>query len=125
MSSAADPADWIEHAARDHPAQVFMKTLAGRHYSYASLRSETGRFAAALMRRGVSPGDRVVVQVDKCAEAVLLYIACLRMGAVFVPRTVRKSKRSVKRASPKGSTRPTPSRTHRLMHRSRPIRACN
>jgi malonyl-CoA/methylmalonyl-CoA synthetase len=85
MSSIADPADWIEHAARDHPAQVFIKTLAGRDYSYAALRSETGRIAAALMRRGVLPGDRVVVQVDKCAEAVLLYIACLRMGAIFVP----------------------------------------
>jgi malonyl-CoA/methylmalonyl-CoA synthetase len=53
--------------------------------SYASLRRESGRFAAALMRRGVVPGDRVAVQVDKSVEAVLLYLACLRMGAVFVP----------------------------------------
>jgi malonyl-CoA/methylmalonyl-CoA synthetase len=85
MSSVADPVDWIEHAARDHPAQVFIKTLAGRDYSYASLLSETGRIAAALMRRGVLPGDRVMVQVDKCAGAVLLYIACLRIGAIYVP----------------------------------------
>jgi malonyl-CoA/methylmalonyl-CoA synthetase len=38
-----------------------------------------------LIRRGVTPGDRVAVQVDKSAQAVLLYIACLRLGAVFVP----------------------------------------
>ena len=37
------------------------------------------------MRRGVVPGDRVAVQVDKSVDAVLLYVACLRMGAVFVP----------------------------------------
>ncbi len=30
-------------------------------------------------------GDRVVVQVDKSADAVALYVACLRTGAVFVP----------------------------------------
>ena len=53
--------------------------------SYASLRNQSGRFAAALMRRGVAAGDRVAVQVDKSVEAVLLYVACLRMGAVFVP----------------------------------------
>src|ERR1700688_4433655 len=37
------------------------------------------------MRLGVAPGDRVAVQVDKSVDAVLLYLACLRMGAVFVP----------------------------------------
>jgi len=34
---------------------------------------------------GVVSGDRVAVQVEKSVEAVLLYLACLRMGAVFVP----------------------------------------
>jgi malonyl-CoA/methylmalonyl-CoA synthetase len=80
-----DPADWIEYAARDLPQRPFLKTLAGEEINYGSLHDRSGRFAAALMRRGVGPGDRVAVQVDKSPEAVLLYIACLRMGAVFVP----------------------------------------
>jgi malonyl-CoA/methylmalonyl-CoA synthetase len=37
------------------------------------------------MRLGVAPGDRVAVQAEKSAEVVLLYVACLRLGAVFVP----------------------------------------
>jgi malonyl-CoA/methylmalonyl-CoA synthetase len=85
MRPATDPAEWIESAARDQPHRPFLKTPAGRELSYASLRRESGRFAAALMRRDVVPGDRVAVQVDKSVEAVLLYLACLRMGAVFVP----------------------------------------
>jgi malonyl-CoA/methylmalonyl-CoA synthetase len=85
MGSATDPAEWIESGARDQPHRSFLKTPAGRELSYASLRDQSGRFAAALMRRGVVPGDRVAVQVDKSVEAVLLYLACLRMGAVFVP----------------------------------------
>jgi len=47
------------------------------------------------MRQGVVPGDRVAVQVDKSAEAVLLYVACLRMGAVFVPINVANTPNEV------------------------------
>jgi malonyl-CoA/methylmalonyl-CoA synthetase len=88
MLAAMDPADWIESAARDEPQRPFIKTPAGRELSYAALREQSGRFAAALMRRGAAPGDRVAVQVDKSVEAVLLYLACLRLGAVFVPVNV-------------------------------------
>ena len=45
----------------------------------------SGRFANALVDLGVAPGDRVAVQVDKSAEALLLYLGCLRAGAVYLP----------------------------------------
>jgi malonyl-CoA/methylmalonyl-CoA synthetase len=92
---ATDPADWIESAARDQPRRLFLKTPTGRELSYASLHEESGRFAAALMGRGVLPGDRVAVQVEKSAEAVLLYVACLRIGAVFVPINVANTPHEV------------------------------
>ena len=38
-----------------------------------------------LRQLGVRKGDRVVVQVDKSIEAVLLYLACLRAGAIYIP----------------------------------------
>jgi malonyl-CoA/methylmalonyl-CoA synthetase len=85
MIPATDPAEWIDSAAREQPHRPFLETPTGRALSYSALRDQSGRFAAALMRRGVAPGDRVAVQVDKSVEAVLLYLACLRMGAVFVP----------------------------------------
>lgn len=84
----ADPADWVDEAARRYPERVFLKADTGRELSYRSLHDESGRFASALMRRGVRAGERVVAQVDKSAQAVLLYVACLRMGAVFVPINV-------------------------------------
>ncbi len=85
MAALSDPTDWIDHAARTYPERLFLSTAAGRQLTYGSLRDETARFAAALGRRGVTPGDRVAVQVEKSVEALLLYIACLRLGAVFVP----------------------------------------
>lgn len=88
MTSPDDPANWIEEAALQRPRALFLRTLRGAALTYQALRVETERVAHALMSRGVAPGDRVAVQVDKSVEAVLLYLACLRMGAVFVPINV-------------------------------------
>ncbi|MEP6883254.1 MAG: AMP-binding protein [Gammaproteobacteria bacterium] len=88
MISLTDPAVWIDSAARDHPNRLFLKTPAGRELNYAALLEHSARYAGALANRGVVCGDRVAVQVDKSAEAILLYVACLRLGAVFVPINV-------------------------------------
>jgi len=53
--------------------------------SFADLDTRTGQLAARLRALGGTVGDRIVVQVDKSAEAVLLYLAALRTGMVFVP----------------------------------------
>ena len=87
-SSVIDPADWVEYAAREHPRRLFLRTLAGREFSYEALREQSARLASALMGRGVASGDRVAARVEKSAQAVLLYVACLRLGAVFVPINV-------------------------------------
>ena len=87
-SSVVDPAEWIERNAREHPHRLFLKTLSGRQLSYRTLSNGSARVACALTRRGVMPGDRIAARVEKSLEAVLLYIACLRMGAVYVPINV-------------------------------------
>jgi malonyl-CoA/methylmalonyl-CoA synthetase len=53
--------------------------------SYADVDQAAGLHAATLARLGVQPGDRVAVQVGKSLDAVLVYLACLRIGAVMVP----------------------------------------
>lgn len=53
--------------------------------SFADLDTRTGQLAARLRALGGTVGDRIVVQVDKSPEAVLLYLAALRAGMVFVP----------------------------------------
>jgi malonyl-CoA/methylmalonyl-CoA synthetase len=88
MSAPTDPAEWVEAAALRHPERCFLRTAAGAVWTYRALRTESRQFAAALAQLGVNPGDRVAVQVDKSAAAVFLYVACLRLGAVFVPINV-------------------------------------
>src|SRR5437879_9392456 len=84
-SSVIDPAEWVESAAREHPQRLFLRTPAGQQLSYEALLEQSARVASALMRRGVVCGDRVAARVEKSPQAVLLYVACLRLGAVFVP----------------------------------------
>ncbi|MFO1239172.1 MAG: AMP-binding protein [Sphingomonadaceae bacterium] len=57
----------------------------GSGLSFGELDELSARFAAVLRGRGVGPGDRIVVQVEKSVGAVALYLACLRAGAIFVP----------------------------------------
>ena len=57
----------------------------GRRYSYGDVEDVSGRFANVLVELGVKPGDRVAVQVPKSIEAVMLYLAVVRAGAVFLP----------------------------------------
>lgn len=57
----------------------------GRSHSYGALEAASGRLARLLMDLGVAPGDRVAVQVEKSAEALFLYLACLRAGAIYLP----------------------------------------
>ena len=94
MILTRDPADWIEEA-HGRSDRLFLRTLDGRDFSYAALSEQSGRIAGALQRRGVQSGDRVAVQVDKSAEAVFLYVACLRIGAVFVPINVANTPNEV------------------------------
>jgi malonyl-CoA/methylmalonyl-CoA synthetase len=71
---------------RDRPADApFLETPDGRRLSYGGLWEVSGQLAQALGRLGVGRGDRVAVQVEKSPEALLLYLACVRAGAVFLP----------------------------------------
>ena len=81
------PAYLYDLIARRTPApqKVFIETPEGRKITYADLHSGSARIANLLVARGVAPGDRVAVQVEKSPDAVMLYLACLRAGAVFLP----------------------------------------
>ena len=67
---------------RDAPC---IRTTDGRIYTYGDVETLSARFANVLRSRGVVIGDRVAVQVEKSPEAIILYLACLRAGAAFLP----------------------------------------
>jgi malonyl-CoA/methylmalonyl-CoA synthetase len=68
----------------------------GRTQSFAELDELSARFAAALSKRGVTQGARVVAQIEKSVGGVALYLACLRLGAVFVPLNPAYTEREIR-----------------------------
>ncbi len=74
----------IDRAAEQAGERPVM-LLPDRSISYAQMRQTVARLAARLVRLGGQPGDRLLAQVEKSPEAVLLYLACLSSGLVYVP----------------------------------------
>ncbi|SEO09610.1 malonyl-CoA/methylmalonyl-CoA synthetase [Duganella sp. CF517] len=75
----------FEAAAAAHPERAFLVVEGRVLLTYGALLSETARAAAWLRSVGVEPGERALVQVHKSPAAVVLYLACLRAGVVFIP----------------------------------------
>ncbi len=67
------------------PQTRLLETDDGRVLTYGDMLVQSARLANALVTLGVEPGDRVAVQVEKSAEAILLYLATVRAGAIFLP----------------------------------------
>lgn len=73
---------FAEHAERVLIAE------AGRDWTYRAVEQAAGRLAARLAALGVAPGERLLAQTDKSAEALILYIACIRAGAIYLPLNI-------------------------------------
>ncbi len=70
---------------RRDPAAPFLEVPGGEPLTYGDADRGSARIAGALVSLRVTPGDRVAVQVEKSPLAILLYLACVRAGAVLVP----------------------------------------
>ena len=57
----------------------------GFELRYDQLRSAAARFANTLAALGVKPGDRVMVQAEKSITSVCIYLAVLKLGAIYNP----------------------------------------
>ncbi len=64
---------------------VAIETDNGLRYSWRDLDRSTAMLANLLASLGLPDGARIAVQVDKSVEAMLLYLATLRAGYVFLP----------------------------------------
>ena len=72
-------------AAAPDPAKAFLRPPGAPVLSYVETFARAAQLAHVLTRHGLAPGDRVAVQVEKSPAALILYLACLRAGLIYLP----------------------------------------
>lgn len=66
-------------------ASPCIQTSDSHVFTYGDVEALSARYANVLRNKGVVIGDRVAAQVEKSPQAIILYLACLRVGAAFLP----------------------------------------
>src|ERR1700685_693593 len=69
----------------DDPDRLAIETIDGERISYGDLITRAGQMATLLVSSGVKPGDRVAAQTEKSVPGLVLYLAVVRAGAVYLP----------------------------------------
>jgi malonyl-CoA/methylmalonyl-CoA synthetase len=54
-------------------------------YTFGELDTRSNRLAQLFQARALKPGDRVCVYLANCVEMIDLYLACIKLGLIFVP----------------------------------------
>jgi propionyl-CoA synthetase len=74
----------VENGRGDQAAIIYDSPITGsqRTLTYSELKDEVVALAAALQRRGVVKGDRVIIYMPMVSEAAVALLACARLGAV-------------------------------------------
>ncbi len=79
-----DPIHWLERITAIDPARPWLTDDLGAE-TYGDLQQSVLATAHRLIAHGVAPGDRVAAQIEKSRFGLHLYLACLWMGAVYLP----------------------------------------
>ncbi len=67
----------------------------GRDYNFGELDSRSNRMAHCLVWRGLKTGDRLCVHLANCVEMIDLYLACIKLGIIFVPINILYKEREI------------------------------
>jgi carnitine-CoA ligase len=77
---------------RDHPFLIWAPFDApARKWSYGEFHDRVGALAASLAKRGIRPGEFVLIHLDNCIEAMLAWFACVELGAIAVTTNTRSA----------------------------------
>ena len=84
-------------ARRDTPALEFAPDgAAPLALTFGDLEDRSNRMAHALAARGLVAGDRLAVFLTNCVEFVDIYLACIKLGVIFVPVNVLYREREIR-----------------------------
>ncbi|ELH6651974.1 medium-chain fatty-acid--CoA ligase [Escherichia coli] len=81
----ASLADYWQQTARAMPDKIAVVDNHGASYTYSALDHATSCLANWMLAKGIESGDRIAFQLPGWCEFTVIYLACLKIGAVSVP----------------------------------------
>src|SRR5260370_32342668 len=67
----------------------------GRSMTFGEIDERSNRVAHLLAQRGFAPGDRLCVYLPNCVEMIDVYLACAKLGVIFVPINILYKEREI------------------------------
>src|ERR1051326_5546585 len=68
---------------------------AGEEYTFGDVERRSNRVAHALLGRGFGKGDRLCVYLPNRIELIDIYLACVKLGVIFVPINILYREREI------------------------------
>ncbi|ENV4949845.1 medium-chain fatty-acid--CoA ligase [Escherichia coli] len=81
----ASLADYWQQTARAMPDKIAVVDNHGASYTYSALDHTASCLANWMLAKGIESGDRIAFQLPGWCEFTVIYLACLKIGAVSVP----------------------------------------
>lgn len=81
----ASLADYWQQTARAMPDKIAVVDNHGASYTYSALDHAASCLANWMLTKGIESGDRIAFQLPGWCEFTVIYLACLKIGAVSVP----------------------------------------
>ncbi|OWD36922.1 medium-chain fatty-acid--CoA ligase [Escherichia coli] len=81
----ASLADYWQQTARAMPDKIAVVDNHGASYTYSALDHAANCLANWMLAKGIESGDRIAFQLPGWCEFTVIYLACLKIGAVSVP----------------------------------------
>ncbi len=81
----ASLADYWQQTARAMPDKIAVVDNHGASYNYSALDHAASCLANWILAKGIESGDRIAFQLPGWCEFTVIYLACLKIGAVSVP----------------------------------------
>ncbi|EHL6064414.1 medium-chain fatty-acid--CoA ligase [Escherichia coli] len=81
----ASLADYWQQSARAMPDKIAVVDNHGASYTYSALDHAASCLANWMLAKGIESGDRIAFQLPGWCEFTVIYLACLKIGAVSVP----------------------------------------
>lgn len=81
----ASLADYWQQTARAMPDKIAVVDNHGASYTYSALDHAASCLANWMLAKGIESGDRIAFQLPGWCELTVIYLACLKIGAVSVP----------------------------------------